>query len=37
VRNAEPPATTPKRSAAQIKKAREEADAAYARFVKEVR
>jgi hypothetical protein len=37
VRNAEPPAETPKRSAAQIKKAREEADAAYARFVKEAR
>jgi hypothetical protein len=37
VRNADAPAEKPKRSAAQLAKARQEADAAYARFVREVK
>jgi hypothetical protein len=37
VRNAEAPAQKPKRSAAQVSQARQDADAAYARFVREVR
>ena len=35
VRNAEAPAQSPKRSAAQLARARQEADAAYARFLRE--
>jgi len=37
IRNAEPPAEAPKRSAAQIAQARKEADMAYAEFAREVR
>lgn len=37
VRNAETPAQAPKRSPAQLAQARQEADAAYAKFVKEVK
>ncbi|MDO8541369.1 MAG: PmoA family protein [Opitutaceae bacterium] len=37
VRNAEKPAEAPKRSAAQVAQARREADAAYAKFIREVR
>jgi hypothetical protein len=37
VRNAEPPAEMPKRSAAQAAKARQDAEAAYSRFVREVK